>query len=182
MKKGLCECGCGMETTISNKTHRFHNMIKGEPMRYIQGHSFRGKKPPGYNGGRTETKLGYIRIYSPGHPRADSNGYVFEHILVVEKAIGNFLPMGAIVHHVDGNVKNNMNNNLIICQNTEYHHLLHRRQRALKACGHANWMICAFCKQFDDPINMYLHPDGRHAHHKECVNKYARDRRVKNGR
>lgn len=32
------------------------------------------------------------------------------------------------VHHVDGDVKNNSNNNLVVCEDAGYHYLLHRKQ------------------------------------------------------
>ena len=38
-------------------------------------------------------------IYDKTHPRSHSNGYVFEHILVMEKMIGRSLVKGENVHH-----------------------------------------------------------------------------------
>lgn len=100
------------------------------------------------------------------------------HRTLAEKAIGKPLPKGAVVHHVDGNRLNNDPSNLVICENDSYHKLLHRRQRSLEACGHASWLKCAICKEYDDPINLYVSPKtGIMAHHRECVNKYERDRR-----
>lgn len=36
------------------------------------------------------------------HPRAGSNGYVFEHVLVMEDALGRHLVRGETVHHRNG--------------------------------------------------------------------------------
>jgi hypothetical protein len=80
-------------------------------------------------------KRGYILRMSKGHPRANRDGYVPEHILVAEKAIGHFITEGHPVHHMDRVVTNNVNRNLVVCENQAYHKLLHQRQRAMEACG-----------------------------------------------
>ena len=36
------------------------------------------------------------------HPRAGSNGYVFEHVLVMEDGLGRHLVRGETVHHLNG--------------------------------------------------------------------------------
>jgi DNA-binding transcriptional regulator YiaG len=38
---GLCECGCGRETTISPKNVRRYGYVRGKPRRFIRGHSAR---------------------------------------------------------------------------------------------------------------------------------------------
>jgi len=77
-----------------------------------------------------------------------------EHVLVAERALGRTLPIGAEVHHVDGDGMNNAGTNLVICPSRAYHRLLHVRQRALDACGHGGWRKCPFCKRYDDTANM----------------------------
>lgn len=90
-----------------------------------------------WKGGR-KLKNGRPVVYAPKHPRAHNQGgrrggYVFEHILVAEKALGKFLPAGAVVHHVNGDVLDNRPQNLVICQDQPYHLLIHRRARQLVA-------------------------------------------------
>lgn len=41
--------------------------------------------------------------------------YVFEHQLVMEKALGRFLEMHEIVHHIDGDKLHNELSNLYLC-------------------------------------------------------------------
>jgi len=39
-------------------------------------------------------KAGYVMLHAPDHPRARSNPYVFEHILVMESVLGRYLYPG----------------------------------------------------------------------------------------
>ncbi len=58
--------------------------------------------------------------------------FSFEHILIVEAAIGKYLPEHAVVHHLDEDGTNNVNNNLVLCQDDPYHKLIHVRMRQRK--------------------------------------------------
>jgi hypothetical protein len=107
------------------------------------------------------------------------------HTLIVEETIGRKLPKGAEVHHIDGNGFNNARSNLVICPSRAYHMLLHMRQKALEACGNANWLKCRFCKEYDNPMNLTKRKvvTGRTlpmTHHQRCENEYAVARRLGN--
>lgn len=91
---------------------------------------------------------------------------VFVHVLIAEKALGKALPPNACVHHADGNPGNNAPSNLVICPDQAYHSLLHRRMRAKKACGHADWRCCKICKQWAPPESLAIY--GYDAMHREC--------------
>lgn len=135
----------------------------------------RGANHPRWNGGRTVTTDGYVTIRMPEHPRATkTNGYVREHILIVEGALGRPLPGGAVVHHANEVRDDNANRNLVACQDNAYHSRLHQRMRARRACGHPDWLKCRLCGEWDDPTGLYVHPRGIYAHHRRCNRDYQR--------
>lgn len=121
-------------------------------------------------------KTKYAYIYQPKHPRAQSHGYVLEHVLIAEAALGYALPVGAQVHHADENTLNNNNNNLVICENNRYHKLLHVRLRAYKACGNANARVCEVCGTHDNQADISI--SGRRAYHRKCNAAKATQRRL----
>ncbi len=51
------------------------------------------------------------------------------HRMIAERALGRPLPKGAEVHHWNMDKTNNRNLNLVICQDTAYHNLLHARMK-----------------------------------------------------
>jgi hypothetical protein len=166
---GLCECGCGEKTTTLYGKHR----------RFISGHNSRGNLHNFWNGGIYK-KDGYVFIKYESHPNRNTNNYVPEQVLIAEKALGKFLPDGAIVHHADGTRNNNKNNNLVVCQDAAYHFLLHARTRALNECGHAGWRKCTVCKKYDDPAIMGHGKKGGNyqdrCYHRDCMNEYNRNK------
>lgn len=110
---------------------------------------------------------GYNMAYVPEHPRAYKSGTVLEHRLIAERVLGKPLPKGVEIHHHGARDDNAQ---IVICENRKYHALLHTRTRALRACGHANWRKCRFCKQWDKPESLYISPNNQSVHHLKCFN------------
>lgn len=73
----------------------------------------KGRRASNWQGGRREVG-GYIYVYAPDHPYAGTNNAVAEHRLVIEKKIGRYLTPDEVVHHLDGNKKNNHPDNLVL--------------------------------------------------------------------
>lgn len=143
--------------------------------------ALRGASHPLWKGNAKRTSQGYMRTRCCGHPRADKNGFVFEHILVVELARQQELPLTTPVHHVSENKADNRNQNLVVCDSAGYHKLLHRRQRALNASGNANWRQCRHCKRYDAPENLTIsrNQSSSAARHKSCAALYSAELRAR---
>lgn len=72
-----------------------------------------GKGSPTWKGGKIKHKKGYVLKMAKDHPRSKSNnGYVFEHILVMEKKLGRYLVKGENIHHINGVKDDNRIKNL----------------------------------------------------------------------
>ena len=57
------------------------------------------RNPSRYGGHIKHRKDGYIYVYVPEHPYSSKEGYVMEHILVMEEAIGRYITRDESVHH-----------------------------------------------------------------------------------
>jgi len=130
--------------------------------------------------GRIVARKGEGCIDTAGYRLLTVNGIPkHEHILVAERVMGGALPPKAVVHHVDENRLNNNEENLIICPDSAYHSLIHQRMRALAASGNASRLKCCYCKEYDDPKNMYIRPNGKlHGYHRRCANEYNKKNRA----
>lgn len=96
----------------------------------------KGDKCSNWKGGVSVTPKGYRLIYKPDHHRADSKGYVLEHILVFEKETGIIVPNNCCIHHINGNKQDNKISNLCMMlksAHTIYHHLGSKRNDETKA-------------------------------------------------
>lgn len=83
---------------------------EGLKIRYPNGRF--GKDASNWRGGRRPVNENYIHVHQPDHPYCTKAGYVMEHRLVMEEKLGRFLKTGEIVHHINGDGKDNRPENL----------------------------------------------------------------------
>ncbi len=119
-------------------------------------------------------------IKNNGYIAVRNNGLTYEHRNIAEAVLVRPMSGTEEIHHVDGNPSNNANSNLVICPSRAYHMLLHKRARALKACGHADWLNCCYCGKHDKPENLKIYSKSP-PRHSVCAAKYLRQWRT-NGR
>lgn len=92
----------------------------------------KGEKSSSWKGGVLSTTKGYKCVMMPRHHRANSRGYVLEHILVFEKATGISVPKNCCIHHINGNKQDNRIENLCLMLTTA-HTAFHNKNRVYSA-------------------------------------------------
>lgn len=108
----LCQCDCGNKTLRHGRTLRSGEAnscgcITAERLRKLVK-----EKNPGWKRGWINDEYGYKLVRNPAHHRAKSNGYVREHIVVMEQKIGRLLLKEETVHHINGIKDDNRPENL----------------------------------------------------------------------
>lgn len=71
---------------------------------------------------------GYVAVYFPEHPKANKDGYIMEHDLVMECFIGRHLSNDEVVHHKNHKRDDNRLSNLQLMTFKE-HAALHMKER-----------------------------------------------------
>ncbi len=168
-RSGICECGCGLPTTIAKGTDLARGDVKGQPHRYRVGHGSRMVTIKSYRA--APGTLGRTRL----------------HVARAEQALGHPLPAGAEVHHADGSKSDTAP--LVICQDHRYHRLLHVRTKVVKAGGNPNTeKVCGDCRAVKplDAFNLMRNnkSDGRQPICRDCgrVRETKRHKEVRHGR
>lgn len=73
------------------------------------------------NGDRKiDHRSGYVYVYAPEHPEANTRGYVYEHRVVAEQSIGRRLLENEVVHHKDEVRSNNNPDNLQVMDKADH--------------------------------------------------------------
>lgn len=69
---------------------------------------------------KLDKNIGYVRVYCPMHPHANTWGYVYEHRLIMEGILGRVLSQGEHVHHKNGKRWDNRPENLEVLTASEH--------------------------------------------------------------
>lgn len=134
----LCECACGnrivvVGTDLRNGATQSCGCLRDEKSAARSGEKSphwgkTGQKSSSWRGGRRMFR-GYILLLDHSHPRSH-RGYVYEHIVVMEKMLGRPLNGGEVIHHCNGVKSDNRPYNLRLFKNggehTAYHAKLKR--------------------------------------------------------
>lgn len=115
---------------ISNKTVARRLAKYGIPRRYGVG-----EDNPMWTGGKKVGKGGYMLIWKPDHPFANTQGYVSEHRLVVEQHIGRLLSPTEVVHHINKDKMDNRIENLQLMESNSAHAKLESQLRRRDQLG-----------------------------------------------
>lgn len=104
------------------------------------------------NWDRMSTSTGYEVVFCPDHPRAWSTGYVYVHTVIAEQKLGRLLRSGEIVHHKDGNRKNNDLGNIEV-SNQSRHAREHGRLKGFTMAT----IVCPACGKFFEKEKRQTH-------------------------
>jgi hypothetical protein len=84
-------------------------------------------------GHRKKRQDGYIAIYYPDYPSSNKDGFIMEHVYVMEQHLGRYLEDNEVVHHKNFDRSDNRIENLQVMTKSEhmsYHSTLrHRKKR-----------------------------------------------------
>ncbi len=79
---------------------------------------------------KLDKTLGYVRVYCPMHPEANTWGYVYEHRLVAEQMIGRRLIKDEVVHHKNRKRWDNRPENLEVMDKRAHGRISGQRSKA----------------------------------------------------
>ena len=94
---------------------------------------YRGAGNPKWRGGRVLDKDGRVMVYAPNDPHATMFGgtHAYEYRIVAARKIGRPLAANEIVHHIDGDPRNNALENLEVMTQAEHarRHMIQRLEQ-----------------------------------------------------
>lgn len=116
-----CACGCG----DIRRAVDYH----GKRYSFCNHHATKGERHPQWKGGRNKHS-GYWMLWMPWHHRAQRKGYVPEHIIVAERALGRPIYRNEHCHHINGIKDDNRAENIRVIPKGMHSaiHNIHRGQ------------------------------------------------------
>ena len=92
----------------------------------------KGDKSIAWHGGISVRPDGYVKLYNPNYPRADSNGYVLEHIYIWEQVNNRQLPDSWVIHHLNGIKNDNRPENLLALPEKKHRLVLSEKSKRIR--------------------------------------------------
>ena len=136
-KHNFCSRKCLADFSNKNKNPNGYSKLKNYESMSKNMIEINKKLNPTRMTNETRQKLRNVRL-NCGNGVTYSKYYgVHEHRVVAEKILGRSLRMEEVVHHIDGNKRNNDECNLIILPSQSEHAKLHIRDRAFWEGGDA---------------------------------------------
>jgi hypothetical protein len=132
-RKGFTKAGLE-KMRVANRGNQYKTgfaLSREARERISQARKGKFNNPSEYGGHKKKRSDGYIKVYLPSHPYCTKDGYVMEHILVMEKEIGRYITRDEVVHHQNHIRDDNRIENLQLMTFKE-HASLHMRERWAK--------------------------------------------------
>ena len=108
----VCKCDCGKETEVQITHLTLGHTKSCGCLSDEQKRARTGPASPMWKGGKYTDGNGYMLVWAKGHPNANCNNMVKEHILVMSEHLDRPLNDDETVHHKNGNKLDNRLENL----------------------------------------------------------------------
>ena len=121
--------------SITKKGHRLNLKKTKDHKSKIYSEANKGVNSGNFKGYRIVNSNGYVMLNKPNRDSSQSSGYILEHRYKMENKLGRILKDNEIVHHINGNKKDNRIENLELMTIKEHqleHNLGAKRSKEAK--------------------------------------------------